>query len=89
MVSFSSLGKCNGPVEIFGKQFCLSMVHLGVAKCLSNESILDNYHQAMQVTQLYIFDMKIVCFSKSIIFFILILDHDCKPRHGFSYINRE
>ena len=41
------VGKCEGPVEEFGKSYCLSMVHLGVNKCLSNESILENYHTAM------------------------------------------
>ena len=41
------MGKCEGPVEEIGKSYCLSMVHLGVNKCLSNESILENYHTAM------------------------------------------
>ena len=40
-------GQCESPVEKFGKSYCLSMVHVGVNKCLSNESILQNYHTAM------------------------------------------
>ena len=45
------IGKCNGPVEAFGKSYCLSMVHVGVNKCLSNESILENYRTAMHGMQ--------------------------------------
>ena len=39
---------CKDDGDKFGKAFCLSIIHTGLNKCLSNEAILENYGTAMR-----------------------------------------
>ena len=39
---------CKDDGAKFGKAFCLSIIHTGLNKCLSNEAILENYGTALR-----------------------------------------
>ena len=41
-------GQCKDADDAFGKGFCISMVHTGVNKNLSNTAILENYNTAIE-----------------------------------------
>ena len=43
MTNLSITGECTTSMEQFGKGFCLSIVHSGVNKMLSNNAIIENY----------------------------------------------
>ena len=42
MTNVSITGECTTSMEQFGKGFCLSMVHSGVNKMLSNDAMIEN-----------------------------------------------
>ena len=44
---------CKDDTDKFAKGYCLSLVHTGVNKCLSNEAILETYDTAMSGTREY------------------------------------
>ena len=45
---------CKDDGDKFGKAFCLSIIHTGLNKCLSNEAILENYGTAMRGMKEYL-----------------------------------
>ena len=47
MSNLSITGECTTSMAQFGKGFCLSMVHSGVNKMLSNDAIIENYQTAI------------------------------------------
>ena len=47
MTNWSITGECTTSMAQFGKGFCLSMVHSGVNKMLSNDPIIENYQTAI------------------------------------------
>ena len=47
MTNLSITGECTTSMEQFGKGFCLSIVHSGVNKMLSNDAIIENYQTAI------------------------------------------
>ena len=40
-------GECKNPTEAFNENYCLSYIHHGVNKCISNEAILEGYAHAV------------------------------------------
>ena len=47
MTNLPITGECTTSMEQFGKGFCLSIVHSGVNKMLSNDAIIENYQTAI------------------------------------------
>lgn len=47
MTDLSLTSECTTPMARFGKGFCLSMVHSGVNKMLSNDAIIENYQTSI------------------------------------------